>query len=505
MDLENNGAFASYYERIDPNLDDPIAFLLDQRNSLTKKNVYYNITDFAPISTYNFYDSVTTKWKVADAPEAENFPLDLNDIVIPPEKPSDPIYVKRFYDPDGYGYFDNFTENSSYSEPIYTYRTNSGFTLSSEYSSRASTNYWQSMFDIEEENPNEIVEDAGGDSLKEVAKKYIQFKKINAENTAHYYKLRSLKEKWNVYKYVICCIYRPAIESFWALITGARQIPGQTWRQGVAYEYGWSEVNFFPTGISGFTLGSSISLRNPKFAVNFGSRISTTNLYEIVQEGEDPIFQPDDGGPNPSPVIFDEQDPSAWPIGTTLEYATYAYNINEFFNGPTANAGNYAGPGTNFSVSDYPVNFFNVPIGGFHPALSNRYDYGIAGQIVRMYQIDIASIPGITFNRQSYELMPFIYVFDVANDKEGTCDVSTALTATVLASESICIPPEADPQYCCCIYDASIECQQSSSGYPLNCVDVACYNLVISYDDTCINCWSETCAFFASALCGCTC
>ena len=96
MDLENNGAFASYYERIDPNLDDPISFLLDQRNSLTKKNVYYNITDFAPVSAYNFYDSVTSKWKVEDAPKFENFPLELNDVVVPPQKPSDPIYVKRF-------------------------------------------------------------------------------------------------------------------------------------------------------------------------------------------------------------------------------------------------------------------------------------------------------------------------------------------------------------------------------------------------------------------------
>jgi len=250
MDLENNGAFASYYERIDPNLDDPISFLLDQRNSLTKKNVYYNITDFAPVSAYNFYDSVTSKWKVEDAPKFENFPLELNDAIVPPQKPSDPIYVKRFYDPDAYGFFDNSAENSPYIEPIYTYRTNSGFTLSNEYSSRASTNYWQCMFDIEEEDPNEKAQESGSDAtIKEVAKKYIVFKKINAENTAHYYKLRSLKEKWNVYKYVICCIYRPAIEPFWALITNARQIPGQTWRQGVAYEYSWSEINFFPTGI----------------------------------------------------------------------------------------------------------------------------------------------------------------------------------------------------------------------------------------------------------------
>ena len=102
--------------------------------------------------------------------------------------------------------------------------------------------------------------------------------------------------------------------------------------------------------------------------------------------------------------------------------------------------------------------------------------------------------------------MPFIYVFDVANDKEGTCDVSTALTATALASESICIPDNSANEYCCCVYDPSIECQQTDDGlYPLNCPLVECYNTVITYDSNCVNCWSETCAYIAEFVCGCTC
>jgi hypothetical protein len=292
------------------------------------------------------------------------------------------------------------------------------------------------MFDIDEESPIDI-----DDSTKNIGKLFVTLKKSKRDAANTYFKLRNLKEQWNIFKYVVCCIRKPQKEEFWALLTGYSSV-NESYTKAKAYKYDWKEIFFLPTGITGITLSKDINIKgNPYFGITYGGRES----------------------------------------GSTFK----AYNLNEIMNveGDDAISNySYAGPGTNMISQGYPANFVNIPIGALQNTSSSTVDLIFHGQIVKMYQIDFASIEGISFNKANYDSNSFLYYFDVQNDKEGLCDEPVEGGGGGGGQSQ---------QGNCCAVTPGVG----------GCLNVECTNLVLSYDDTCANSWDAQCVELAQALC----
>jgi hypothetical protein len=94
--------------------------------------------------------------------------------------------------------------------------------------------------------------------------------------------------------------------------------------------------------------------------------------------------------------------------------------INEIMNFESADK-EYAGPGSNMKASGYPQGFKNQAV-GHHPNTNNPCVSNIHGQIVRMYQIEIHDVRGLSYCPEQLKLTPYFYYFDVQNDKEGDCE-----------------------------------------------------------------------------------
>ena len=96
-----------------------------------------------------------------------------------------------------------------------------------------------------------------------------------------------------------------------------------------------------------------------------------------------------------------------------------AFNINEVMNFENENK-KYAGPGTNLIADGYPLGTINQAIGN-HPSKDDACVSLTHGQIVKMYQIEMHSIRGLTFCPTLLKRTPYLYLFDAQNDKEGPC------------------------------------------------------------------------------------
>lgn len=411
MELERSGAFQSYYERVDPNLDQPHFYLMDSTNSLKTKIINYNVLDY--YSNFGFVDKAPgeptkkgeegppgTEWipdpNVADY-EIINFgepEIDISSL----GKATPTKYTKRVYDEEKFGYFDYGFNNSFYSEPSYFYNTDAGITKTDSTSNRRTSMLWQNMFDIDEESPLDA-----DDDTKNIGKLYITLKKNKSTLASVYFKLRNLKEQWNIFKYVICCLRQESIFDFWAIVRPKFIDPAKT---GIN-TYSFQEIYFIPKfGISQITS-----------KVDFFKGV-TLEAKGLTSLGSPLNAVPTSGFTFMVPIQN---------IGTNQT----AFNINEIRNFTAEIAGinyAYAGPGTNMNVTGYPDEFKNIPIGsnlGINTATSNNianlYD---VGQIVKMTAIDWKSIRGVSVDETWYQNNKYLFVFDSQNDKEGFCDGS---------------------------------------------------------------------------------
>jgi len=406
-DLELSGAFQSYYERIDPNLDQPHFYLMDSTNSLKTKIINFNFLDYYPSSP--FVDEAEQDsqgdidWKpnsdIADF-EIINFggqQIDISTL----QGATSVKYTKRVYDEEKFGFFDLSYNNSEYHEPSYFYHTDGGITLTDFKSSRRTGMVWQTMFDIDEENPFDTEQD------KNIAKVYIQLKKdkINAANI--YFNLRNLKEKWNIFKYVICCLKQESSFDFWAIVRPKIIALDKT---GIN-TYHFEEVYFIPTfGIPGIS-----------------GKVDFSKGLTLEAEGLTSLGSPLNAVPTSATGGFTFMVPKE-NIGTNQT----AFNINEIRNF-TATIGGisfaYAGPGTNMAIPGYPSEFKNIPIGsalGVEPGPPDVPLFDI-GQVVKMTAIDWKIIRGISIDETFYQNNKYLFVFDSQNDKEGFCDGSLTL------------------------------------------------------------------------------
>jgi len=402
MDLETSGAFQSYYERVDPNLDQPHFYLMDSTNSLKTKIINFNFLDYYPSS---FFVDETEQGSQGDIVWNPNSDIANFEIINFGEQQIDIStsqgaksvkYTKRVYDEEKFGFFDLSYNNSEYHEPSYFYHTDGGITLTDFKSSRRTGMVWQTMFDIDEENPLDTEQD------KNIAKVYIQLKKdkINAANI--YFYLRNLKEQWNIFKYVICCLRQESSFDFWAIVRPKNIAPSKT---GIN-TYNFQEVYFIPKfgipGISGkvdFSKGLTLEAKGLTSLGSPLNAVPTSGFTFMV-----PIQN----------------------IGTNQT----AFNINEIRNFTAQIAGinyAYAGPGTNMNVAGYPDEFKNIPIGsnlGIPPSQSGQGFLYDVGQVVKMTAIDWKSIRGVSVDETFYQSNKYLFVFDSQNDKEGFCDGS---------------------------------------------------------------------------------
>jgi hypothetical protein len=447
MDLETSGAFQSYYERVDPNLDQPHFYLMDSTHSLKTKIINFNFLDYYP-NFVDYLDKPEDK-KGSEPIGGESWEPDGNianyeiinfggqEIDISALQGATAVrYTKRLYDEEKFGYFDHSFNNNYDDEPKYFLNTDAGITFNDFSNNRTTYKLWQTMFDIDEESPIDI-----DDSTKNIGKLFVTLKKSKRDAANTYFKLRNLKEQWNIFKYVVCCIRKPQKEEFWALLTGYSSV-NESYTKAKAYKYDWKEIFFLPTGITGITLSKDINIKgNPYFGITYGGRES----------------------------------------GSTFK----AYNLNEIMNveGDDAISNySYAGPGTNMISQGYPANFVNIPIGALQNTSSSTVDLIFHGQIVKMYQIDFASIEGISFKKEDYDSNSFLYYFDVQNDKEGLCDEPVEGGGGGGGQSQ---------QGNCCAVTPGVG----------GCLNVECTNLVLSYDDTCANSWDAQCVELAQALC----
>lgn len=389
MELENSGTFGAYYERIDPNFENPYFKFMDDTESVTKKNVIYRIKDLFPPAIYNFYTSGTDT----------DYPLDFT--------PQDVIkfddfrleylsnnttgvtlthYSRRIYPESSFGYYDESYYNSSSSEPSYSYYSLEGVTALQNVPSRNTVTLWQTMFDIDEADP---FGDTTNRTLN-IPRTYINIKKSLFTKNAAFFKLRKLKEKWNIFKNVVCCINN-GNDSFMAVITGSAGLTAlSSPTKAKAYAYSWEEVEAVPK-VLGFTIATTLD-----FETGIVTDFSNTNQNFFIKKLNNGRK------------------------GTITPRKFEAYNINEFTN-KTSGSAEYGGPGTNFTATGYPAGLRNVAVGSY-PDTSNPCNDVAHGQLVKMYQVDIRTVRGLTFSSQEYTNTPVIYMFETQNDKEGQCD-----------------------------------------------------------------------------------
>jgi hypothetical protein len=402
MDLETSGAFQSYYERVDPNLDQPHFYLMDSTNSLKTKIINFNFLDYYP-GFVEYLDKPEDK-KGSEPIGGESWEPDNNianyeiinfggqEIDISSVQGATAVkYTKRIYDEEKFGYFDFSSNNSDYYEPSYFYNTDGGITFDNFKSGRRTAMLWQNMFDIDEENPIDT------QTNKNIGKLYIQLKKdkSNAANT--YFRLRNLKEKWNIFKYVICCLRQEAMFDFWAMVFPKELHSTKT---GINL-YDFREVYFIPKQDQFISYDPLVEF------------ISGITLQQSGLTANRTIDIPANGFTSIQPI-------------NNIGIGQVAFNANEVRNFIGTLGGfnfAYAGPGTNMNLSGYPNDFKNIAIGAAlavnTPATAQQFNMG---QIVKMTAIDWKTIPGISIDETFYQSKRYLFMFDAQNDKEGFCD-----------------------------------------------------------------------------------
>ena len=506
MELENNGAFCSYYDRVEPNLENPYFGLSDFISGVTIFPVVYQLGmtlrgggQLFNLTSANFGetgDVISETW--ANTIKVDNFnPTSYS------EFQSSNFDIKKYQDDKKWGFFDEGFYNKR-DEPSYTFY--GGFKNSSRnkeigfydlYKSndRFSKIKWQNMFDIEEMNPIigisytvDVPDGPPGICFEEVnfVQKIIDiisilssgFQGINNfpkgeglinpwingmidteekdgqgnplknSRSKYYFQLRELKERWNIFKYVVCCMNN-SNDSFYALIVGATGVEENSGtvvidpipEKSKAFKYAWKEIEFIPKAYEGLSGTTQTVQLYPQFGgsgsagCTFGIPIGISGMAGItgITFGySHPFFEiliPNgsrSGGFTGQAFGFTGFYPP--PTGTTfvkIPVSPYfpALNINEFTNFELNQAGlkrKYAGPGVNMEIDAFPLGNKIIPV-GYMPSEDDPCIHQLHGQIVKMYQIPTKDISGISLSDNDLKAMPLIYVFDVQNSIEGQC------------------------------------------------------------------------------------
>jgi hypothetical protein len=468
MELENNGAFSSYYERIDPDFENPYFSFSDVSKGYTKFLVQYSLGEEFRLGgkLFNLTDANLGKQGSIDPEEIENIETDIFNN-FDPDNPSKPkVTSRRFYDDGQWGSYDFGYFNSSMPEQTYSLYTNQGNTFKYEGTNRLSGYMWQSMFDIEEIGPisgttlyieSEVSKDnPSGASFQNVnfIKEYINIRKGISGERDKYYKLRELKERWNIFKYVVCCMNNIS-DSFYALILGATVLNGDEEGGPIpidpkplkskAFKYVWKEVEFVPKGYEGVS-GGTATIVYPMFAGSSSSAGGCTcgvpsgisgiaGITGVTFHFTHPFFEifiPNNsrsGGFTGFTAGFTADYGGS--IGNTfVKIPTYSYfpafNINELTNYETKtqtelNPRKYAGAGINMDLEQFPGGNKIIPV-GYNPTIDDPCKHAFNGQIVKMQQINIKDLTGLSLSQQDINSAPVLYFFDVQNAVEGQCE-----------------------------------------------------------------------------------
>jgi hypothetical protein len=462
MELENNGAFSSYYERVDPDFSNPYFTHSDVSKGYTKYAVTYGLgLNFKKGGRLFGIAAADLGIRGSVDPTSTDITKNIEtDIILNVAGiTSISIAPKRFYDDGQWGYFDESYFNDSLLEPSYSIYTEQGITMKYQSTNRVASTLWQNMFDIEELNPvvgvtlqieSEITEtNPKGNSYQanlNFVKQFIQIRKDINEARNEYYTLRELKERWNVFKYVVCCMAN-GHEAFYAVILGATAADGSDQilidpepTKSKAFKYAWKEVEFMPKEYEGIS-GSEPVFVYPEFGVSGGVYGCTcgepenlpngTSVTGITFSNSHPffnIFIPN-GARSGGYAGINAGFTAFYPAGSTFVKVAVdpyfpAFNVNELTNYELSETGlrrKYVGPGINMDSQTFPEGNKLIPI-GYMPSYDDPCKHQYHGQVVRMYQIPLKTLKGLSLSQADMNATPVMYVFDAQNAIEGQCE-----------------------------------------------------------------------------------
>tara|TARA_R100001463_G_scaffold104802_13_gene159365 strand:- start:141 stop:2153 length:2013 start_codon:yes stop_codon:yes gene_type:complete len=287
-ELINSDAYKAFYVHVEPNYDDPYSSYMPVNDKIKRERIDYDYT-----VDYDSWSHVESNQVLPDSLKYDN--SDANEI-----------------EDDINGWF-SVDEYNDYSDTKFDYYKNDNH--------KNTMKCWQTNFDQT---------DLDYELLKKIRNGVILPAKYNYDL---YVKKRLLKEKWNVYKYAICCD-KQAIQvaeggggaRILGCITGFERysLPGDTAGEGAGrvreiWKYNWAPVEMWPTE-------EVFNQDEVEAGITYNDE---GNTYEIV------------GQQGPFTVVKLPQQP-----GVTLE----AYNLNELTNQwdrDYYNDSNYIGPGYN--------------------------------------------------------------------------------------------------------------------------------------------------------------
>lgn len=286
-ELINSDAYKAFYIHAEPNHDDPYSNYMPVNDKIKRQRVDYDYT-----VDYDSWSHIESNPVLPDSLKYDN--SNANEI-----------------EDDINGWF-SVDEYNDYSETKFDYYKNDNH--------KNTMKCWQTNFDQT---------DLDYELLKKIRNSVILPAKYNYDL---YVKKRLLKEKWNVYKYAICCD-KQAIQvasgggaRILGCITGFERysLPGDTAGEGAGrvreiWKYNWAPVEMWPTE-------EVFNQDEVEAGIEYNDE---GNTYEIV------------GQQGPFTVVKLPQQP-----GVTLE----AYNLNELTNQwdrDYYNDSNYIGPGYN--------------------------------------------------------------------------------------------------------------------------------------------------------------
>jgi len=281
--LISGGALSSYYECVYPDFSNYYFDYLGNK-SFVRKNIEFDITElntgFNNLS--EDYDRGIS-YTFADTPlEFSSFTCNETD----PEtgqclsgvttsfsiQQSYPAYIpmKRFVDDKPYGYYDSSYLNTNY-DPSFNNFLNID-------STKTTDKLYQTMFDIFPFTDDDLTEDNSPGITNSIGmvRKIIEILNLNESAKKIYRKKIELKEKFNVFKYVLCCLLGDDEDAntIDAVVKYHSVLTNSTDTKHPVYLYTFKQIEYIPldfniffnsidTNLSGFTLiqGSSTALR----------------------------------------------------------------------------------------------------------------------------------------------------------------------------------------------------------------------------------------------------
>ena len=378
-ELLNSDAYRSFYVHVEPNYDDPYSDYIPTNDKLRKQRIEYDyFTDYEKWSHIEENPLLPDSLKYEDVNSNE-----MNDEI--------------------YGWFSQKEHNDQKPTKLDYY---------GNVNQKNSMDSWQTMFDMT---------DLDIETLKKVRNEVILASK---ENYNLYARKRLLKEKWNVYKYSICCDKQAvaAVEGgsgarILGWITGFERYSLPEDDQGLVrkiWKYTWLPVEVWPK-----------------------------DEIENLQEIDDGITYDVVAKQGPFAVITLPQEQ-----GVTLE----AWNMNELNNSFAPNELNllydYLGPGLNnynllgynpeqITIEGNLASYHYLPVGSIIPSTIGTYNDGIndvnttdyisfnleyAGQLVELFQIpNQFSVLQKVQETEDQPLRENVYMFNVNNAIDGTC------------------------------------------------------------------------------------